>query len=273
MKRQYSNKTHRAANRLRTRRWQLSIKWRADARGMSFHIRSTSMRKSATLRTMVLGLFDYRLMQHCKFSIGFKSEFLLGHAIQEFTVLAAAGPWYSQCATCMAPSWLVLHWAVVMVWHSLSLEDLVKIPPSGHDCPGSRPMAVYNYGKATTLPWRKRLRIYIVMDTGRMERLKGTFFDALGVRPIGPSWQRYLLLSFRGYQRFDQWLQLSYPPPKSLLHIIVELRRSSISWLSGGNNSSQTQRTVVIYGIMFRNYWLDYHETWQKWSRGVNFEV
>ena len=111
------------------------------------------------------------------------------------------------------------------------------------------------------------------LDTGRMERLKGTFFGALGFRPIGPSWRRYLLLSFRGYQRFDQWLQLSYPPPKSLLHIIVELRRSSISWLSGGNNSSQTQRTVVIYGLVFRNYWLDYHETWQKWSRGVNFEV
>ena len=84
MKRQYPNKTHRAANRLRTRRRQLCIKWRVDGRGMSFHIRSTSKRKSATLRTMVLGLFDYRLMQHYKFSIRFKSEFLLGHAIQDF---------------------------------------------------------------------------------------------------------------------------------------------------------------------------------------------
>ena len=107
----------------------------------------------------------------------------------------------------------------------------------------------------------------------RMGRLKGTFFDAPRVRPIGSTLRGYLLRSFRGYQRFDQWLQLSYLPSKSRLHAIVELRRSSISWLSGGNNARQTQRTVGIYGPVFCNYWFDYHQTWQKWSRRINFVV
>ena len=89
------------------------------------------------------------------------------------------------------------------------------------------------------------------LDRGRMERFNGTFFDALRVRPIGPTMRGYLLLSFRGYQRFDQWLQLSYMPSKSLLHAIVELRWFSISWLSGGNHAHQTQRTVGTYGQCF----------------------
>ena len=37
--------------------------------------------------------------------------------------------------------------------------------------------------------------------------------------------------------------------------------------------ASQTQQTVVIYGPLFRNYLFDYHEIWQKLSRGLNFEV
>ena len=92
------------------------------------------------------------------------------------------------------------------------------------------------------------------LDRGRMERFNGAFFDALRVRPIGPTMRGYLLLSFRVYQRFFQWLQLSYMPSKSLLHTIFELRWSSISWLSGRNNARQTQRMVGIYGPVFRNY-------------------
>ena len=110
------------------------------------------------------------------------------------------------------------------------------------------------------------------LNTGRMEILKGTFFDPLRVCPIGPTWRGYLVLSFRGYQRFYQWLQPSYPPLMSLLHAILELL-SYLSWLSGGNTASQTPRTIGIYGPRFRNYRLDCHETWQKWSRDVNSEV
>ena len=94
----------------------------------------------------------------------------------------------------------------------------------------------------------------------------------LRVCPIGPTRRGYLVLSFRRYQRFDQWLHPSYLPLKSLLHAIAELL-SYLSWLSGGNTSCQTPRTGVIYGPWFHNYWLDCHETWQTWSRGVNFEV
>ena len=109
------------------------------------------------------------------------------------------------------------------------------------------------------------------LATGRMEMLKGTF-DALRVRPIGPTRRGYRALSFRGYQRFDQGLQLLYQPPKSLLHAIVGHRRNLL-WLFGENTAIQTPRTLGIYEPRFRYYWLDYHKTMQKWIRGINFEV
>ena len=234
---------------------------------MSFHIRWTSKRKSATPRKMVLGLFDYRLMQHLTFSTRFKSEFLLGHAIQNShgarrsRSLASAvcdvhgpivhehgwfcGGWLSRCGTAWLSRTSLKFHQVVMI--ALDLDHwqfaIMGKEPHYHDVSLS-------------------VRISS-LDRGRMERLEGTFFDAPRVRPIGPTMRGYLLLSFRGYQRFDQWLQLSYLPSKSLPCAIVELRWSSISWLSGGNNARQTQRTVGIYGPVFCNYWLDYHETWQ----------
>ena len=155
-KRQYPNKSHQAANRLRTRRRQLCIKWQIDARGISFHIRWTSKRKSATLRTMVLGFFYHCLMQHHAFSIRFNQNFCFAMQSKTSTMLAAAGPWYSQCTTC------ILQRVVVKLWLSLSVEDRGKIPPRGHDCPECRPMVVCNYGKGTTIPWWKRLRRHIV---------------------------------------------------------------------------------------------------------------
>ena len=50
-----------------------------SSRGV-IHIRWTPKHKSATLRTIVLALFDYRLLKHCKFSITFKYELLLSQS-------------------------------------------------------------------------------------------------------------------------------------------------------------------------------------------------
>ena len=86
-------------------------------------------------------------------------------------------------------TWLVLQWVVVKVWHSLSVEDLVKIPPSGHDCPRSRPMAAYNYGKGTTIPWRKRLRRYIVAG----HRQDGEALRDVLWRPHGSPYRAFLV--------------------------------------------------------------------------------
>ena len=284
MKRQYPNRSHRATNRLRTRRRQLCIKWRIDARGMSFHIRWTSKRKSATLQTMVLGFFYNRLMQDFTFSIRFKSEFLYGHAIQNshgarryrslaFPVCDMYGPivhehgwfcggWLSRCGTVWVSRTSLKYRQAVMIALDQWQFTIMGKKPQYHD--GSVSVGIPS------------------LDRGRTERFNGAFFDGLRVRPIGPTMRGYLLLSFREYQRFYQWLQLSYMPSKSLLHIIFELRwssiswrsgRSSISWLSGRNNARQTQRMVGIYGPVSRNYWLDYHDTWQKLSRSVNFVV
>ena len=234
-------------------------------------------------------------MQHFTFSIRFKSEFLLGHAIQNFhgarrnrslafAVCDVHGPivhehgwfcggWLSRCGTVWVSRTSLKYRQAVMIALDLDQWQLTIMgkEPQYHD----RSVSV-------GIP---------SLDRGRMERFNGAFFDALRVRPIGPSMRGYLLLSFRGYQKFYQWLQLSYMPSKSLLHTLFELRwssiswlsgrssiswlsgRSSISWLSGRNNARQTQRTTGIYGPVFRNYCLDYHETWQKWSRSVNFVV
>ena len=143
MKRQYPMKSPRAANWLRIRRRQLCIKWQVGALGMSFYIRWTSKRKSATLRTMVLGLFDYRLMKHHTISTRFKQKFLL-----------------DQSKTSTASR------------RNLSTEGLVKIPPSVHVCPGSRPVGVCNYGKGTTTPWRSVSIGISSLDTGKMETFK-----------------------------------------------------------------------------------------------------
>ena len=69
-------------------------------------------------------------------------------------------------------TWLVLQRVVIKVWHSLSVEDLVEIPPSGYVCPGSRQMAVCNYGKGCVG--------MSSLDTGRLEMLKGTFLTPSG---------------------------------------------------------------------------------------------
>ena len=49
-------KSPRTANILQIRRRQLCIKWRVDARGMSFHIRWTSKRKICHITDDVVGI-------------------------------------------------------------------------------------------------------------------------------------------------------------------------------------------------------------------------
>ena len=226
MKSQYPVKYPRAANRLRTRRRQLCVKWRVDARWMSFHIRWTSERKSATLRTMVLGLFDIVWWSTTRFRSDSNQNFCLANPKLP-QLLGAAGPWYSRCAAWLhrARKWLVLQRMVVNVWHSLSVEDLVKFRQAFMF---SLDLDQWKFAITGKVPQHHDGGVSVGMlslDTGRMETLKGTFFNALRVRPIGSTWHRgCLVLSLRGHQRFDQWLQLSYPPPTSRLHAIVEHR-------------------------------------------------
>ena len=151
-------------------------------------------------------------------------NFCLANSKPQF--LGPAGPWYSQCEAWFhrARKWLVLQWVVVKVWHSLSVEDLVKFRQAFMFALDLDQWDFANTGK---VPQHHDGGVSVDMlslDTGRMETLKGTFFHALRVRPIGPTWRRgYLVLSLQGHQWFDQWLNLSYPPTKSRLHAIAEL--------------------------------------------------
>ena len=144
------------------------------------HIRWTSTRKSATLRTIVLALFHYRLMKHYTFSITFKSEILLG---QSKTPTASRRSMSLVFAVCGVHGSIVHgHGWSCNGWLSRcgTGEDRVEIPSSGHVCPGSRPMAAYNYGKGTTTPWRKRLRRHVVAGHKQMEMFKRTFLTPSG---------------------------------------------------------------------------------------------
>lgn len=121
MKCQYLVKSPRAANTARTRRWQLCIKRRIDAWGMSFHIRWISKRKSATLRMMVLGLFNSRLKKSHTFSIGFKSGLLLGQSktstasrrSRSLVIFAVCGV----APSCMKMGWCCSGWLSEFMGH------------------------------------------------------------------------------------------------------------------------------------------------------------
>ena len=257
-------KSPRETNRLRTWRQQLCIEWWIDARVMCFHIQWTS-----NVNSPHYGWWCW----HCliivwwHFSIRLKSELFLANPLLP-RLLVAAGPLFSLCASCMHDGAIFLQRVVIKVWHSLSFEDrqavifALDFDQWQFAITGKVPQ---HYGGSVAVGMSS-------LDTGRMEILKGTFFDPIRVCPIGPTWRVYFVLSFRGYQRFYQWLQPSYPPLMSLLHAILELL-SYLSWLSGGNTASQAPRTVGIYGPRFRNYRLYCHETWQKWSRDVNSEA
>ena len=130
------------------------------------HIRWTSKRKSATLRTIVLALFYYRLMKHYRFSITFKSELLLGQSKTSIASRRSRSLVFAVCGVygCIVHEhgWSCNGWLSMCGTDSLSVEELVEIPPSSHVCPGSRPVAICNSGKGTTTPWRKRLRWNVV---------------------------------------------------------------------------------------------------------------
>ena len=145
---------------------------------------------------MVLALFDYHLMKHHTFSIRFKSKLLLCQSKSSTAsrrsrslIFAVCGV-VASCKKMADPS--------AGGCQGLAQPDCRgprKIPPSIHVCPGPRQAGVCNYGKGTTTPWRDVSVGTSSLDTSRIEPLKGTFFDFLRVRPIGPTCRGYLVLS------------------------------------------------------------------------------
>ena len=130
--------------------------------------------------------------KHYKFSIRFKSELPLGQSKTSTASRHRRSLVFAVCGMCMAPSCMDMAGPAAGgcqgVWHSVSVEDLVEIPPSSPVCAGFRPMAVCNCGNGTTTPWRKRLRRHVVAgyrQDGDAER------DVLW-RPRGSPYRAYL---------------------------------------------------------------------------------
>ena len=144
----------------------------------------------ATLRTMVLALFDYRLMKHYKFSITFKSELLLGQSKTSsvsqrssslvFAVCVVHGSighehgwcgngWLSRCGIAWVSRTSSKFYRAAMF--ALDLDQwqfkITGKVPQHHD--GSVSVAMSS------------------LDTGRMEVLTGTFW-----RPRGSLYRSYL---------------------------------------------------------------------------------
>ena len=177
-------KAPRAANKLRIRRRQLCIKWRVGARGVSFHIPWTSKHITDDGVGVVWLLFNEAL--YIFYQIQIRTSAWPMQSIHSFSpqqvlsIRSVRRAWLHRAWT-----WLILQWVIVKVWHSLSVEDLVEIPPSGHVCHGSRLMSVCNYGKGTTT-WRKRLRRHVVIWSQAGWRcLKGRSFTPSGFALYG----------------------------------------------------------------------------------------
>ena len=106
-------------------------------------------------------------------------------------LLAAAGPWSSQCAACMAPSCMNIAGPAAGGCQGLTQPECWgprQIPPSGYVCPGFGPKTVFNYGKGTTTPWRKLIRRHIVAE----HRQDGDAYRGLLWRPQGSPYRAYL---------------------------------------------------------------------------------
>ena len=210
-------------------------------------------------------------MKHYKFSITFKSELLLGQSKTPMTsrrsrslVFAVCGSivhehgwscngWLSRCGT----AWVSRTSSKFRQAFMFAMDpDQWQFAIAGyvsqhHD--GSVPVGMSS------------------LDTGRVEMLIGAFR-----RPQGSSYMVYPSGIPRtvlpGISKIRPVAAAFIPTKEVPIHAIVE-HRSYLLWLPGGNTAIQTPRTVGIYKPWFRHYRLDYHNTWQKWSRRVNFKV
>ena len=147
------------------------------------HTRRTSRHKSATLRAIVLALFDYHLMKHNKFSITFKPELLLsqsqtptashrsrslvfavcgvhGYIVHEYGWLC--NRWLSMCGTAWVSSTSSKFRQTVMF--ALNLDR-------------------WRFSITGKVPQHLDVSVCVGMsslDTGRLEMLKGTFWRPQG---------------------------------------------------------------------------------------------
>ena len=158
-------KCSRAFNRLRTWRRQLCIKWRVDAWGMSFksgepqNVNPPHYGRKCWRSLIIVWWSTTSFRGHSNQNFSYLANPKLhGFSLQQvLSIHSMRRPWLHHAWT-----WLVRQREVVNVWHSLSVEDLVGISPSGHVCPGSRPIAVGNYGKGTTTSWWNRLCRHVI---------------------------------------------------------------------------------------------------------------
>ena len=145
------------------------------------HIRWTSKRKSATLRTIVLALYDYRLMTHYKFFITFKSELLLGQSKTPMTSRRSRSLVFAVCGVhgsiVHEHDWSCNGWLSRCGWVSRTSTKFRQAVMFAMD-PDQWQFAIT--GK---IPQHNDGSVCVGMsslDTGSMEMLKGTFWRPLG---------------------------------------------------------------------------------------------
>ena len=256
-------KSPRASNSLRTWWRQICIRWWVWYSRDVIHIRWTSKRKSATLRTIVLVLFDYRLIKHYKFSITCKSELLLGQSKTPtasrrsrslvFAVCGVRGSvvhehgwscngWLSRCGT----AWMsrtsskfrqAVMFALDLDQWQFAITGKVPQHPDGlrrnlvaeHRQDGSRCLKgrIWCPQGSPYRAYQARIPRAVLPGISKIRPMAAAFIPATEVPTTRHRWASAVL--FR---------------------------------LFGGNTAIQTPRTVRNYGLRFRNYWFEYHETW-----------
>ena len=149
MKCQDPVKFTQSANTQRTRRRQVCIKWWIGAWEVSFLTLFSPKRRSATLRMVVLGLFNCRLMKYHTFSIGFKLGLLLGQfkittAFKAYQVLCDIRSMQSGPMTKTGPA-AGGCWSVTQPERRRPRQNAIK----RSSCPGSRPVEFAIKGNVT----------------------------------------------------------------------------------------------------------------------------
>ena len=158
---------------------------------------------------------------------------------------------------------LVLQQMDVKMWHSLSAEDLVKIPPSFYVALG---LDHWEFASNGNVPQHDEGSVSVGIsspDTCKMETLTERFGSLYLVRI-----PRTALVGISK----DLPITAAFIPAIDVPTTILKLL-SSLTWRRVWNTTHQTRQVIGICRPLFRNYWFDYRETFHKLGKGVSFEI
>ena len=188
------------------------------------------------------------LVWYCLIIVWWSTTRFQSHSNQNFCLanpklpglLATAGHWYSQCVACMSPSCMNMAGPATCGCQGVAQPDCWG-PRRNSAKLSCLPCIWTNFWRPQCLPYRAylaRIPRNVHPEISKTRPMAAAFIPATEVPTTRHRWASVML-------------------------IVAVWRKFCDSNATDG----------PIYGPRFCDYWLDYHEAWQEWSRGVNFEV